>query len=130
MGYEASSSLGNNLFICTNFSDECEGDIAIGTPQTCRIDNVLVFCEVTVDTITGLGNTLPPEPGLLNLPTEIAYDPIHERMYVVNTQDNSVSVIDTTTNTVIDTIPAVGSAPQGIAYDPVTSDNVCDQQSF
>ena len=30
------------MFICTNFSDECEGNIAIGTPQTCTIDNVLV----------------------------------------------------------------------------------------
>ena len=42
LGYEASSSLGNNLFICTNFSDECEGEIAIGNPQTCTIENVLV----------------------------------------------------------------------------------------
>ena len=42
MGFEAGSTLGNNLFICTNFSDECKGDIAIGNPQTCTIDNVLV----------------------------------------------------------------------------------------
>jgi VCBS repeat protein len=27
---------------CTNFSDECDGDIAIGNPQTCTIENVLV----------------------------------------------------------------------------------------
>ena len=31
-----------DLFICTNFSDECEGDIEIGNPQTCTIENVLV----------------------------------------------------------------------------------------
>ena len=31
-----------DLFICTNFSDECEGDITIGNPQTCTIENVLV----------------------------------------------------------------------------------------
>jgi hypothetical protein len=30
------------LFICTNISDECEGDITIGNPQTCTIENVLV----------------------------------------------------------------------------------------
>ena len=30
------------MFICTNFSDECEGDITIGNPQTCTIENVLV----------------------------------------------------------------------------------------
>ncbi|HET9807264.1 MAG TPA: VCBS repeat-containing protein [Nitrososphaeraceae archaeon] len=32
----------SGLFICTNFSDECEGDITIGNPQTCTIENVLV----------------------------------------------------------------------------------------
>ena len=45
MGFDAgrnASDIGDNLFICTNFSDECEGNIAIGTPQTCTIDNVLV----------------------------------------------------------------------------------------
>src|SRR5215208_6067339 len=42
MGYEAGSDLGDNLFICTNFSEECEGNITIGNPQTCTIENVLV----------------------------------------------------------------------------------------
>jgi YVTN family beta-propeller protein len=39
-------------------------------------------------------------------------------MYVTNFQANTVSVIDTTTNTVIDTIP-VGESPLGITYNPV-----------
>ena len=34
-------------------------------------------------------------------PSGIAYDPVHQRMNVVNLNDNSVSVIDTTTNMVI-----------------------------
>ena len=45
MGYEAGqvvSPATSGLFICTNFSDECEGDITIGNPQTCTIENVLV----------------------------------------------------------------------------------------
>jgi hypothetical protein len=46
MGFEAgrnvSSGISGNLFICTNFSEECEGDITIGDPQTCTIENVLV----------------------------------------------------------------------------------------
>jgi YVTN family beta-propeller protein len=45
MGFEAGQVVSpdtSGLFICTNFSDECEGDITIGTPQTCTIDNVLV----------------------------------------------------------------------------------------
>ena len=45
MGYEAGQVVSpaiSGLFICTNFSDECEGDITIGNPQTCTIENVLV----------------------------------------------------------------------------------------
>ena len=46
MGFEAgqvvSAGISGNLFICTNFSEECEGDITIGNPQTCTIENVLV----------------------------------------------------------------------------------------
>ena len=42
MGFETGSDLGDDLFICTNFSDECEGDIIIGNPQTCTIENILV----------------------------------------------------------------------------------------
>ncbi len=51
-GFEAGSSFGTNLFICTDFSDGCEGDITAGSTQTCEITNVLVFCEVNeFDTI-------------------------------------------------------------------------------
>ena len=67
-------------------------------------------CEVTVDTITGLGNA----------PFGIAYDSVNERIYVTNSDDNTVSVIDTTTNTVDPTPITVGSAPYGIAYDLVS----------
>src|ERR687897_3412709 len=42
MGFEAGSTLDEDLFICTNFSDECEGDITIGNLQTCTIENVLI----------------------------------------------------------------------------------------
>ncbi|HEX7141971.1 MAG TPA: YncE family protein, partial [Nitrososphaeraceae archaeon] len=63
-------------------------------------------CEVTVDTITRLGNA----------PFGIAYDSVNEKIYVTNSNDNTVSVIDITTNTVIDTIP-IGIEPFDIAYD-------------
>ena len=39
-------------------------------------------------------------------------------MYVTNQDDGTVYVIDTTTNTVVDTI-TVGEVPIGIAYDPL-----------
>jgi hypothetical protein len=46
MGFEAgqvvSPDTSGNLFICTNFSDECDGDITIENPQSCTIENVLV----------------------------------------------------------------------------------------
>jgi Collagen triple helix repeat (20 copies) len=44
--FEAGSDLGEDLFICTNFSDECEGEITLGNPQTCIIDNVLVQQQI------------------------------------------------------------------------------------
>jgi hypothetical protein len=32
----------SGLFICTNFSDECEGEITIGNQQICTIENELI----------------------------------------------------------------------------------------
>ena len=45
MGFEAGQVVSpdtSGLFICTNFSEQCEGNITIGNPQTCTIENVLV----------------------------------------------------------------------------------------
>ena len=104
------------MFSCTNFSDGCEGNITIGNPQICTIENVLVFCEVTVDpTIQGFSR-----------PAGVAYDEEHDRMYVANFNSGTVSVFDTSDNTVIDTDPiapgitpfTVGSQPVFVAYDP------------
>ena len=64
---------------------------------------------VTVDTITGLGDS----------PFGIAYDPVHERMFVANIGTTTVSIIDTNTNTVIGSPISVGDAPSDIAYDEV-----------
>ena len=103
------------MFICTNFSGGCDGDIILGTPETCEITNVIVFCEVTVDTIPGFSR-----------PAGVAYDEEHDRMYVANQGGTTVSVINTTSNQIIDTdgnagngitsIP-VGTSPFGLAYD-------------
>jgi YVTN family beta-propeller protein len=78
-----------------------------GTPTTPPPSAPPPSCEVTVDTITGLGNA----------PFGIAYDSVNERIYVTNFGDDTVSVIDITTNTVIDTIP-IGVVPFDIAYSP------------
>ena len=52
-----------------------------------------------------------------NTPRGIAVDSARRRVYVANFGSNSVSVIDSQTNTVIKTIPGVAAA-NGIAYDP------------
>ncbi len=48
-------------------------------------------------------------------PLDLAYDPVHQKMYVTNLNGNDVSVIDTTTNKVIKNITV--SSPFGITYD-------------
>lgn len=50
-------------------------------------------------------------------PTGIAVSPLANRVFVANTASNSVSVIDTTSNTVVNVI-AVGSSPRGVAVSP------------
>src|SRR5205823_6634266 len=54
-------------------------------------------------------------------PIGIAFDPNNGNMYVTNQGSNTVSVIDSTTNTVIATIP-VGTTPFAIAFDPKNDD--------
>ena len=49
MDFDSGSTLGDDLFICTNFSEECEGDITIGNPQTCTIENILVQQDDEMD---------------------------------------------------------------------------------
>jgi YVTN family beta-propeller protein len=52
-----------------------------------------------------------------NLPFDICWNPLTDRVYVANLSDDTVSVIDTASESVIATIP-VGSYPEGIALDP------------
>ncbi len=47
--------------------------------------------------------------------TEIVYNPDNHEMYVASSAFNTVSVTDTTNNTVIGTING-GNGPEGIAY--------------
>ena len=86
-----------------------------------------------IDTTTNtVIDTNPNLPGINPIPVGfttfgIAYDPINQDMYVTDIDGSSVYVIDTTTNTVIDTNPnlpginpiPVGFQPRSLAYDPV-----------
>lgn len=54
-------------------------------------------------------------------PHGVAYDPTRQEVFVNNSNSDTVSIIDTHTNTVVQTV-AVGSQPQGVAVDPTTGD--------
>jgi YVTN family beta-propeller protein len=55
-------------------------------------------------------------------PVDIAFNPYNGGMYVTNGLSNTVSVIDTRTNTVIATVPIRGVSPLGIAFDRYDGD--------
>ena len=81
-------------------------------------------CEDVPDTCGAVAVNPNISPGF-NSPAGVAYDTEHQRMYVANQGANTVSVINTNTNTVIDTDPiaaginpiTVESGPFGLAYD-------------
>src|ERR671913_442838 len=100
MGFEAGSTLDEDLFICTNFSANCEGDITIGNPQTCTIENVLLV-----------------EPNFLDLA-------------VANLFSDNVSILIGNGNgTFVDT-PAVnfgvGDEPRSVAVGDFNNDTILD----
>src|SRR4051794_37942675 len=64
----------------------------------------------------GVWRTNFGQTGPTATPTSSA--PLPGRAYVTNSGSNSVSVIDTTTNTVVGTPIPVGSGPHGIGVDP------------
>ncbi|MBN1994896.1 MAG: DUF11 domain-containing protein [Anaerolineae bacterium] len=71
---------------------------------------------------------LPPAPGcdpvadimVGNTPRGVAVDETHNRVYVANYGSNSVSVIDSGSNTVLQTIAPI-TAANGLAYDPTNN---------
>ena len=71
------------------------------TPLIVNADGYVTFTPVSIGTS----------------PDSVAVNPATNRVYLTNTGDNTVSVIDTTTNKVIATI-SVGIDPEGIALNP------------
>ena len=59
-------------------------------------------------------STFQPDIPVGAFPLKIAISPDGTRAYVTNFSDHSVSIIDLSTNTVIDTVP-VGLNPTGVA---------------
>ena len=96
---------------------------------TNQLENTVSVIDTTTNKVIDTNPNTPDEIDPIRVgdgPTGIAYDPVNKRMYVTNGARVSVSVIDTTTNKVVDTNPntpdeidpiKVGNLPLGIAYD-------------
>jgi YVTN family beta-propeller protein len=54
-------------------------------------------------------------------PTGVAVRPDGSRVYVTNNQSDGVSIIDTSTNQVVASIPPIGNGPWGVAVHPYGS---------
>jgi len=64
-------------------------------------------------------------------PQQLAFHPANGDMYVTHTTSpGSVSVIDSQTNTVVDTIPTNQSEPAGIAFNPTDGDIYVTNRNF
>ena len=89
--------------------------------------NTVSVINTTTNSVTGNPIPLPPSGvtrlggnvTLFNGLFGITYDPIHHTMYVANIEPNTVSVINTTTNSVIGNAIPAGKQPQIAAYDPI-----------
>jgi hypothetical protein len=69
MAFEAGSDLGNNQVICTNFSEDCSGDISAGESLSCTIDNVVIDTTATLTVkkqIFGCDNIGGPRNNTMN----------------------------------------------------------------
>lgn len=71
-----------------------------------------------IDPGSGIYNTVIATITVGNTPATMAITPDDSRIYVINHQSNSISVIDTSSNTVIDTLTPSISLPYGIAITP------------
>jgi len=56
-----------------------------------------------------------------NRPVALAFNPINEQLYVANLADDSITVIDTATETITTTLP-IGKGPRAIAVHPNSGD--------
>jgi YVTN family beta-propeller protein len=86
---------------------------------------LLPFAATPASASTFVAATIPITSPTRNdpAPVSVAVDAATAQAYVANTFDGTVSVIDTRTNRVIDTVPngptSIGAGPSGVAIDPV-----------
>jgi YVTN family beta-propeller protein len=67
--------------------------------------------------------TCIPEPQTIiavgGEPHGLTLDAGANRLYVANYADDTISIIDTSSNSVVDTLTDAGGTPNGVAYDPI-----------
>lgn len=93
----------------------CDPNV-VGNPCQTIVDGVAQFSAVLNTCSSDPAGTVPVGAG----PHSVAVAPEDGTVYVVNTFDSTVSVLQASTNAVIATIP-VGSDPQGAAFDAATN---------
>jgi YVTN family beta-propeller protein len=100
------------------------GDITVGSnPEGIAYDpangDIYVTLRDFVAIIDGTTNSVIKGITVGSHPFGVAYDSTHKRMYVTNSFSNDVSVINATSNTLVNnsTIP-VGNRPLDIAFNP------------
>jgi uncharacterized repeat protein (TIGR01451 family) len=113
-----SSSQGNCTYDPTTNKVTCSlGTLPANASATVTIEVVPTTVGEIVNTVTVTGDSF--DPNLENNTASITSTSQSqlERAYVTNEEDNTISVIAITTNTVIATIPA-GNSPMGVAITP------------
>lgn len=88
-----------------------------------------LFDVNTLSTVeTQASPTLPPSvfsatvsTGIGSIPSGMAYNPTNNTIYVANSGNDTISVVDANTNTVISTISIPASNPATIAYNTVSN---------
>ena len=104
---------------CILDTSECEEGDGAKAYVTLVNDNAVAVLSTSTNTVI---DTDPEANGVQHIPVGdrprgIAISPDGREAYVANAGDNTVSVIDTATKEVVDTI-TVGREPQGIAFAP------------
>ena len=100
-------------------SDGSLAYVAVGGPSLVpgNASNFVVIIDTATNTLIGQPIDVGRDPDGMDL------TPDGRHLYVTNAQDNNVSVIDTETNTVVDTFP-VGDRPRNIAITQCVRANV------
>lgn len=104
---------------CLLDTSECGEETGAMAYVTLVNDNAVAVISTATNTLI---DTDPEADGVQHIPVGdrprgIAISPDGNEAYVANADDNTVSVIDTATKTVVATI-AVGDEPQGVAFAP------------